>query len=742
MMLSGPDLIAYIGVPLTLTGLVQIFILGKALWIFCHLYLSVPKELRSFYSLYPDPSSGTVLVIVKTPVCTRPGLLEAMKIEKAPLSNRQSLQKWWLETGENLKAVCNGLLQGSGFPNNNSTNIDPTAEEKAIGMQDSFSGNPGPYLMEHLLRPKRFKIEPLDKLRRSWMDAAIHCGFTMSHDPKDHPKAQNKLSIRLRVDQTFDLERSTPMAMRWSDFVWFALALGVNVLEFPPIQTIEKVALSDVYTSREAMLVYNDGVNRHAELIPGRNYAYSIQRALAWFEVMCFRNTFGTVSLRRLGDPRVNLLRPDIFDSFNPKAPDFDDPLDAALTWTSYLKTRQRSTEESAQHGQDSEPDLHQEQSNSLRDFHVSQRLLEIREKSLCYLKRLDDGDLLEGILFSLFEESFEDDSLATTPLSPIESTGAFLSRLRALFRRSEYVRNSIGLSYTLEYLERRVRSGKFGETESFFKDGIMELRTLDAGSYSDHSGELDITRHIQRTCFEFKCLLEMFGPHRGKDFVARKDDESMRAPSKESGKATFEEASQPEMVSVPGSIEVTSTHEGDSIDGDARETSGTGQGPTPRDIEEMGGTETQPTPHDVQGASGSENGSTGRNSEQSDSPEVYIVEDAEESNRPREEPPDKDAEEKPNLGNRPSNILFHKHILVAIQDWETFPTTQWTWRPSFSQAMEKVEHELWSHGDGLAQALLEASKIAKEGVYAAPDFDILQSFFDSGKSEVVVYLH
>ncbi|KAK7631956.1 hypothetical protein IWX47DRAFT_908971 [Phyllosticta citricarpa] len=91
---SATDLITYIGVPLTVLGLLPIFWnIFLSLLIRYRLSASIPSEFRHFFDLIADPANGDVILTFRIPLCNNPGLWPAERPPQ-PEPVRKLLQLW------------------------------------------------------------------------------------------------------------------------------------------------------------------------------------------------------------------------------------------------------------------------------------------------------------------------------------------------------------------------------------------------------------------------------------------------------------------------------------------------------------------------------------------------------------------------------------------------------------------------------------------------------------------------
>lgn len=108
--MSNGDQITYIGVPLTVAGVIPLlWNMGKALWIRRKLLKSISPELRDYYSLIADPAAGTVTVVARTPRLALPGLWTHVPDAAVPAKSSQQSSSSWKVLWELLRSLFSGL---------------------------------------------------------------------------------------------------------------------------------------------------------------------------------------------------------------------------------------------------------------------------------------------------------------------------------------------------------------------------------------------------------------------------------------------------------------------------------------------------------------------------------------------------------------------------------------------------------------------------------------------------------
>ncbi|KAK8186763.1 hypothetical protein BC567DRAFT_270925 [Phyllosticta citribraziliensis] len=276
---NATDLITYIGVPLTVLGIFPILLnIAKAGWIWYRLSKSIPRELRPFYNLIADPANGNVTVVARTLICAHPGLWARKKTDEPSSLERVKAFKRWFRSA--ITAVFPGRTM--------SDEIELLAEEGLVGESDtssrtslsSYASTETSLSGEHIvsIKPRTIRLRSGKLLRPPWMEAASTLGFDLKRKPHTHFDA-----MRFIVNSSLETKTPPPLAMRWSDFVWFSLAVGIDAMELALISNGRVRGFSFKDAQNETMMILsNEGHDWHVDMMPDYHYLCSIRRALAW----------------------------------------------------------------------------------------------------------------------------------------------------------------------------------------------------------------------------------------------------------------------------------------------------------------------------------------------------------------------------------------------------------------------------------------------------------------------------
>ncbi|KAK8243432.1 hypothetical protein HDK90DRAFT_123148 [Phyllosticta capitalensis] len=521
-MLSGPDLITYISVPLTLTGIVQIYILCKALWIFYKLYRSLPKKMRPFYSFYPDPSSGTVLVIAPTMVCTNPGLWH----ENAP-------SKYFA-----ISKPSQSTKNGSWMPwrrRKSSVPVLPTArdwDEKKLNrchLKPSWMTSQTKISLE----PRRFRVGEPNDLFRPWMGTAASLGFKLTEVKElvqgEFYKWARDVRITVGIDMGIPPQK---LAVPWRLFVWFALAIGTNPFDLDP--TSQKFKFKHITKPDEVVMrLSRDGDDWNFALDTDHSYEYSIRRALSLMNVMCFDRK-GAIFCRFVGSQDEFKLTPDFFRRpghfiaqnawLGDSSRSEEDQVSAikglqsaAMTWIFYKEQYAGRA-------------LHE----SGKELLVCQWMLEAQQRSLMFLYELDVEGTLEHRLSELVRENS----------GHAASVQDLLKVLRHDFQSSAYLTKSSEFVFAVRSIAERIQgfqyqslseSGATSTAEDFeqlyntwskpLEPSHLHFATPDAATATMKAGMgwIEMRRKLLSElsrCSHFADLRRLYDPHRSDHVV------------------------------------------------------------------------------------------------------------------------------------------------------------------------------------------------------------------------------
>ncbi|KAK8196866.1 hypothetical protein IWZ00DRAFT_542357 [Phyllosticta capitalensis] len=413
-MASAPDIITYVGVPLTVLA---------------------------------DAANGEVTVVVDSISCVHPGLWpdpDKKSGVQCTLTPGMLFKRWshrvffrYLHACEPMwtklcSAWSNIILRW--LPS-----VQETYRFSDIDA-DNFVGNLGEenkkmpavwsWTGEGLsLVPKPFCLDEPDLLFRPWMAVAAKLGVCIHRELQySHGLFLKRPALSFTVGMDMEIPKHPALAMDARDFLWFALALSVNPLMFDPTKPGFTHGKRCGYDKRPIMRFFDIEDDWCFELVRGgMKQQYSIRLALAWFNIDCSERD-GSIFCRKLLEPTTEEapLSKELFDvyGFDPIKYKRSDhkanrrALAAAIEWGYYVSCRNRhQTTEVA--------------------FPISQYMLETRERSLCYLFGLD---WLTPRLVELFHEkaifatlpavspssnSSQETSAAEPTFSTIDSTGA-----------------------------------------------------------------------------------------------------------------------------------------------------------------------------------------------------------------------------------------------------------------------------------------------------------------------------
>ncbi|KAK8254403.1 hypothetical protein HDK77DRAFT_661 [Phyllosticta capitalensis] len=288
---TAADVITYVGVPLTVAGLLPIvFNTMKIYTIRTRLLSSLPKQLLPSYKLFVDPSSG------------KQGSLRD-RSEDAAWSNLYGSFVFALpQLAPPLSIVFEVFLILYVYLYFIYFLLFVCHKPSLESLHEfEFAAFPRPDPHWPDLTVKRFQLKPPLLLRRPWMELAAKCGFG--------------LMPRMRVRDT------TPMAMSWKVFVLIALTISVDPLDLRKEDL--KFTLKDRHSSNERQssgLEYISNTSHEPAdimqvetkngrwdvwIVVGKALHHSVHQALAWSNTMCFSNgdrESPQISYQRLGE--------------------------------------------------------------------------------------------------------------------------------------------------------------------------------------------------------------------------------------------------------------------------------------------------------------------------------------------------------------------------------------------------------------------------------------------------------
>ncbi|KAK6443410.1 hypothetical protein LTR95_000236 [Oleoguttula sp. CCFEE 5521] len=433
---SAVDIITYVGVPLTVAGVLPLlWNMGKALWIRSKLSNSIPWQLRPYFHLIADPAAGTVTVVARTPALQLPGLWQSYEHTLSPPAKPP--WSWHLE------------LASLGFLFGKAAEILPSTET-SVNSAPSMGLLHRPWM--DAVRDGGFVLEPavtkrllfsrrLDREKQSAgdidtaTDLALE-GLAINGRPRLKRSATSRWrrSKRPPEDQRFTVDidfairdQVIPLQMTWQQFVWFALGSGASVYDPNLLEDHGECRSLEQRGSKRLLTITTNADRKYVQLASSprstrselRYDRFSLARALAWDHVMiileqraqpahrhnvpvlcCYSvgQTHGVslydcnIEAESYNDTRSSLaLQANEWSTCLPmptptKAPsDSVQPLTAALAWWFYDQEAMRT------------PEL---------QMPVTDRLQMIRQQSLHHLKQLDSGHLLEPRISALLQRN------------------------------------------------------------------------------------------------------------------------------------------------------------------------------------------------------------------------------------------------------------------------------------------------------------------------------------------------
>ncbi|KAK8217889.1 hypothetical protein IWZ01DRAFT_131192 [Phyllosticta capitalensis] len=407
-MASAPDIITYVGVPLTVLGIMPIlWDFFKAFWIRFRLSKSIPWQLRPFYTISADAANGEVTVVVESISCVHHGLWpDKRSAVQCTLTPGILFKRWSHRVFFRCLHACEPMwselcyawskLMLSWLPSAREeySMSDPHRYEDLAEVNMKIPAAWTWRGEELSLVPKAFRLGEPDLLCRPWMAVASTLGICIHKELHySHGMFLKRPALRFTVGMDMEIPKHLPLAMDATDFLWFALALNVNPLMFDP--TKPGFTYGSRFGDCEAPILRFSNIEGDwcFEVVrAGTKQQCSIRLALAWVNVICLERD-GSIFCRRLLEPATEEapLSKEFFDvhGFDPIKYKRSDhkakrrALAAAIEWGYNVSWRNsHQTTEVA--------------------FPISQYMWETRERSLCYLFSLD---WLTPKLVELFHE-------------------------------------------------------------------------------------------------------------------------------------------------------------------------------------------------------------------------------------------------------------------------------------------------------------------------------------------------
>lgn len=459
--------ITYIGVPLTVLGVLPIlFNIVKASVIRYRLSKSIPWEIRPFYSISADPANGNVMVYVPPLICAHVNLWPKDMEEDWPLSRSMRFKRWshkafhglildcrvWLifksMTGSEIKTwikifmfgLCPCLLISSTRRKRFFARLrggNRARDTRFWGIRETYALRSSRRNVSKDFSPTNlFSTDRSKYLYTPWMMMALDCGLIIRHS-----HLEKGIDTRFTVSIDMAIEKRVPLAMKWRDFVLFALAIGIDPNTLDPRQ--ENFLLSSYESNTKIFHGSKVGDDLFLDFLPKYKNNYSVQRVLAWFNIMSIERD-DKISCLPLGHETMVQLDGDTFNAyghgFDPQ--DCPDPFAAALSWFFY----------------------DERVSEKHRPLPVSQRMLEMRDRSLIFLNALERQGILEQLVLSMFKKPLDvDDPTRKDTDEEVNPGLRVLNRLRTEMSRSDHLRSrsTLKIYERLRSLKDRVGNSK-----------------------------------------------------------------------------------------------------------------------------------------------------------------------------------------------------------------------------------------------------------------------------------------
>ncbi|KAK7529982.1 uncharacterized protein J3D65DRAFT_164863 [Phyllosticta citribraziliensis] len=310
---SATDLITYIGIPLTVLGLLPIFWnIFQSLLIRHRLSVSMPPEFRHIFDLIANPANGDVIVITRPVFCENPGLWPEFGSDQDD-SGRQHLQSWHHKFSLGLHSKIRSAIPAIrstydkvfGAPRELIIRFRHREQEVSTSGQISSTPNQISSGLGNILETKTLHTGKQRHLFRPWMSLPFRIGSS-PHETEEFAQKywQKSGATSTAVNINMDISKPPKLMMPWKSFVWFSLAIGVDPLDMYSAKRALELKFS-LYKS--TIRISKDNDDWHVALEPEISYQFSIPRALAWNNIMCF-DRGGLLICRALAKPPVNQL--------------------------------------------------------------------------------------------------------------------------------------------------------------------------------------------------------------------------------------------------------------------------------------------------------------------------------------------------------------------------------------------------------------------------------------------------
>ncbi|KAL1394202.1 hypothetical protein HDK64DRAFT_17046 [Phyllosticta capitalensis] len=459
---TAADIITYVGVPLTVLGILPIlWNIVKAFVIRYRLSSFLPWELRQFFNLSADPANGNVMVYVPQLQCVNLNLGYEDVEKELPLSKSMRFRRWSHKAFQRLIS--------------RSTVRDWT-QKNQMGPADPFEIvqlRPQEEIPFEVPKPSHaFQIVTPKYLYCPWMMVAINCGLGIR---------RSHISDGIRFTVNFDMviEKHVPLAIGWHSFIFLALALGVDIssLHSTLHSTQKEFELPKFYSDEHDTFTIVIRGSKAVEpwrfyFRPDSSNDYSAHRVLGWLNIMEIESD-GNLLCQALGNK--NLFRPikEIFvDPYNwgSDPQHCKDPVAAALSWLFY---ESRVWE---QHDRCILP--------------VSQPMLEMRERSVCFLRAFGGFQALKKMAQSLLNGPDDRDTIGdfrdgdpvyilSTRSDDDDPVSQLVQELYASAHESTYWENSFTVYKRLRVIENEYQNVNVPSEDPSIQDDIKDLRAF-----------------------------------------------------------------------------------------------------------------------------------------------------------------------------------------------------------------------------------------------------------------------
>ncbi|OQO12297.1 hypothetical protein B0A48_02938 [Cryoendolithus antarcticus] len=430
---SAVDVITYVGVPLTVAGVLPLlWNMAKALWIRSKLSNSIPWQFRSYFHLIADPAAGTVTVVARTPALQLPGLWQSYEETLSP--PKSPPWSWRIE----LASI--GFLFGKAVEilPRTEANVNDAPPTDLLHRRWMDAVREGEFVVEPATSKRSLLSRRSDGEEQPAGDIDIVIDLALESSAiNERPRLKRAATSRWRrskrppedkrftVDIDFAIrDQVIPLQMTWQQFIWFALGSGgsphdPNLLEdHGECRNLEQRGSKRLLTittnaDRKYVQLASSPRSTRSELKYDR---FAIGRALAWDHVMVLPEAVAQPSRKTnvsslycysVGQTHGSSLYDCNIDipSSNNAASAWIDP---SSDWTTCLSmpTESGVATSSVQPLRAALQWWFYDQSFLAQpqvQIPVTDRLQLARQRTLCYLKQLDDRGFLESRVSALY---------------------------------------------------------------------------------------------------------------------------------------------------------------------------------------------------------------------------------------------------------------------------------------------------------------------------------------------------